>query len=78
MKAMFLQFNWAKGLSENYVLIYWWDSNLSNLSWKVNLDLWNLFIGIVSLGLTYRLRIWLRLPQLSKQSTFQKKSIYMR
>ena len=38
----------------NHVLLYWWDSNMSDLSWKVNLDLWNLFIAIVSLGLTYQ------------------------
>ena len=38
-------------LWENYVLIYWWDSNMSDLSGKVkglNLDFWNLFIAIVS------------------------------
>ena len=49
---MKFEFNWANGLWENYVLIYWWDSNMSDLAErsKVNLDLWNLFIAIVSLG----------------------------
>ena len=44
--------NWANGLWEIYVLIYWWDSHMSDLAErsKVNLDLWNLFIAIVSLG----------------------------
>ena len=39
-------------LWENYVLIYWCDSNMSDLAEmsKVNRDLWNLFIAIVSLG----------------------------
>ena len=49
---MKFEFNWANGLWENYVLIYLWDSNMSDLAErsKVNLDLWNLFIAIVSLG----------------------------
>ena len=35
---------------KTYVLIYWWDSNMRDLAErsKVNLDLWNLFIAIVS------------------------------
>ena len=36
---------------------------------KVNLDLWNLFLAIVSLGLTYQVRI---MTKASKKSTFQK------
>ena len=32
---MKFEFNWANGLWENYVLIYWLDSNMSDLSWKV-------------------------------------------
>ena len=49
---MKFEFNLANGLGENYVLIYWWDSNMSDFAKrsKVNLDLWNLFIAIVSLG----------------------------
>ena len=35
---------------------------------KVNLDLWNLYIAIVSLGLTYQVRI------MTKASTFFKKN----
>ena len=48
---MKFEFNWAN-MWENYVLIDWMDSNMSNLAErsKVNLDLWNLFIAIVSLG----------------------------
>ena len=52
---MKFKFNGANGLWENYVLIYWWDSNIINISdlaerSKVKLDLWNLFIAIASLG----------------------------
>ena len=49
---MRFEFNRANGLQENYDLIYRWDSNMSDLveRSKVNLDLWNLFIAIVSLG----------------------------
>ena len=49
---MKFEFNWANGLSENYDFIYRWDSNKGDLAErsKVNLDLWNLFIAIVSLG----------------------------
>ena len=39
---------------------------------KVNLDLWNLFIAIVTLGLTYRGRIMALAPVVFKKSTFQK------
>ena len=69
---MKFEFNWANGLWENYVLIYWWDSNMSDLAKrsKVNLDLWNLFIAIVSLGWIYQVRIMTK--QFSKKSTFQK------
>ena len=37
---MKFEFNWANGLWENFVLIYWWDSNMSNLSWKVKGQPW--------------------------------------
>ena len=49
---MKFEFNGANGLWENYDLKYRWDSNMSDLAErsKVNLDLWNLFIAIVSLG----------------------------
>ena len=45
-------FNLANDLWENYVLIYWWDSNMSDFAKrsKVNLDFLNLLIAIVSLG----------------------------
>ena len=41
---------------------------------KVNLDLWNLFIPIVSLGFTYQERIMTGFNSIKKKSTFQKKS----
>ena len=41
---------------------------------KVNLDLWNLFIAIVSLGLTYQVRILTLASTVLKKSTFQKNS----
>ena len=42
---------------------------------KVNLDLWNLFIAIVSLGLTYQVRIMTKASIVLKKSTFQKNPI---
>ena len=39
---------------------------------KVNLDLWNLFIAIVTLDKTYRLRIMILASVVFKKSTFQK------
>ena len=49
---MKFEFNWVNGLRENYDLIYRWDSIMSELAErsKVNLNLWNLFKVIVSLG----------------------------
>ena len=41
---------------------------------KVNLDLCNLFIAIVSLGLTHQVRIMTLASTVFKKSTFQKKS----
>ena len=41
---------------------------------KVNLDLWNLFIAIVSSGLTYQVKIMILAPTVFKKSTFQKMS----
>ena len=41
---------------------------------KVNFDLWNLFIVIVSLGLTYQVRIMTLDSIKFKKSTFQKNS----
>ena len=41
---------------------------------KVNLDLWNLFIAIVSLDLTYQMRIMTLASTVFKKSTFQKNS----
>ena len=40
----------------------------------VNLDLWNLFIAIVSLGKTYQVRIITLASTVFKISTFQKNS----
>ena len=39
---------------------------------KVNLDLWNLFIAIVTLDYTYRVRIVTLASVVFKKSTFQK------
>ena len=69
---MKFEFIWVNDLWENYVLIYWWDSNMSDLSWKVKVDLWNLFIAIVSLGLTYQVRIMTKASTVFKKLTFQK------
>ena len=41
---------------------------------KVNLDLLNLFIANVSLGLTYQVRIMTKYSTVFKKSPFQKKS----
>ena len=41
---------------------------------KVNLDFWNLFIAIVSLGQTYQVRIMTFASKVFKKSTFQKNS----
>ena len=71
---MKFELNWANGLWGNYVLIYWWDHNMSDLGWKVNLDLWNLFIAIFSLVSTYQVRIITMALTVFKKSTFQKKS----
>ena len=40
---------------------------------KVNLDLWNLYIAIVSIDLTYQVRIMTLASTVFKKSTFQKK-----
>ena len=39
---------------------------------KVNLDLWNLFIAIVTLDYTYKVRIMTLASVVFKKSTFQK------
>ena len=39
---------------------------------KVDLDLWNLFIAIVTLGLTYQVRIMTLASVVFKKSTFKK------
>ena len=41
---------------------------------KVNLDIWNLSIATVSLGLTYQVRIMTLASTVFKKSTFQKNS----
>ena len=40
----------------------------------VNLGFWNLFIAIISLGLTYQVRIMTKASTVLKKSTFQKYS----
>ena len=61
---------------EKTMILYRWDSNISELAErsKVNLDLWNLFIAIVSLGQTYQVRIMTLASTVFKKSTFQKNS----
>ena len=45
---------------------------MSDLGWRVKyLDLWNLFIAIVSLGLTYQVRIMTFSSTVLKESTVQ-------
>ena len=39
---------------------------------KVNLDLWNFFIAIVSLGLTYQVKKMTKASTVFKKKTFQK------
>ena len=36
------EFNWPCGFWENYVLICWWDSNMSYFGWKVKGQPWPL------------------------------------
>ena len=71
---MKFEFNWSNGFLENFVLIYWWDSNMSALAErsKVNLDLCNLFIAIVTLDKPYQVRIMTLAWVVFKKSTFQK------
>ena len=73
---MKFEFNWPNGFWGNYVLMCWHDSNMSDLAEKLkaNLDLWNLFIAVVSLGLTYQVRIMTSPSIVFKKSIFQKKS----
>ena len=71
---MKFELNWSDGYWENFVLIYWWDSNMSALAErsKVNLDLCNLFIAIVTLDKIYQERIKTLASIVFKKSTFQK------
>ena len=39
---MKFELNWANGLWENYVLIYWLDLNMSALGWKAKGQPWPL------------------------------------
>ena len=56
---MKFEFNWPSGFRENLYIDGTPFCGTFNLAerLKVNLDLWNLFIDIVSLGLTYQVRI---------------------
>ena len=44
---------------------------------KVNLDLWNLFIAIVSLGLKYQVRIMTKASTVLKKINFSKKNSHL-
>ena len=46
-------------------------SNFAKRS-KVNLDLWNLFIAIVSIGLTYQVRVMTKASTVFKKINFLK------
>ena len=39
---MKFEFNWSRGFWGNYVLMCWWDSNMSDLGWKVKGQPWPL------------------------------------
>ena len=65
---MKFEFNWPSGFRENCVLIYWWASNMSELGWKVNLDLWNCL-------LTYQVRTMTLASTVLKNQLFQKNQI---
>ena len=70
---MKFEFNWSSGFWGNYVLMCWCDFNMTLAEkLKVNLDLWNLFITIVSLVSTYQVRIMTLASTVFKKSTFQK------
>ena len=45
---------------------------MSDLGWKVNLDIWSLFIAIVLFSQTYQVRIMTLASTVLKKSTFQK------
>ena len=50
---------------------------MRDFGWKVDVDLWNLFIAIVSLGLKYQVRIVTLASTVFKKLTFKNFSIYM-
>ena len=54
---------------------------MSDLGWKskdqVNLDLWNLFIAIVSLGLTYQMRVMTLASIVFKKINFSNKKSHL-
>ena len=73
---MKFEFKWPSGSLENYVLMCWWDSNMSDLGWKVKGQLW-------ALKLIYsHCFIWFNISSenndlastVSKKWTFQKNS----
>ena len=58
-------FNWPTIVWENYVLICWWDSNISNLGWKVKGQPWPL--KLIYRQWTEHIKWeWFWLPQYSK------------
>ena len=69
---MKFEFNWPSSFCENglYIDGYPIWATLVERSW-LNLDLWNLFINSVSLGLTYQVRIMTLASTVFKKSTFQ-------
>ena len=43
---MKFEINSPSGFWENFVLIYWWDSNISYIGWKVEGLLWPLELNL--------------------------------
>ena len=72
---MKFEFNCQSGFGENFEYMdpIWVTFNLAERL-KVNLDLWNLFIDIVSLRLTYQVRIMTLVPTVLKNQLFKKKN----
>ena len=68
---MKVEFNWPSCFGENFEYIDGTPIRATiNFAerLKVNLDLWNLFIGIVSLGLTHQVRIMTLVSTVFKKS----------
>ena len=63
---MKFDFNWQSGFWENYDLICWLDSNMSDLGWKVKGQTY-----LETLNLTYQVRIMTLASTVLKKLIFQ-------